>query len=286
MPTIAALTTFTPNTQIKSAEVNTNFSTLRTTLNTYGVFTDVARNITAVYTFDAAPVFTLAQTFPLAVTVTAGGITVTGNSTITGTLGGLTGLTVASGGATITGNSTLTGTLGGLTGLTVASGGAAITGNSSVTGNLNVTGTITGGTITVPAAGVQAGTFGAGSFVFQGGVTADSGEVKARTVRATRQTQSGAGGTANFANGNHVRHTMTGNGTLTLSGGTAGGVYTLEVLQDGTGGRTVSWSGAVWAGAIAPTSTTTPNRKDVYTFFYDGTNYLGVQFGKDFASTA
>jgi hypothetical protein len=191
-----------------------------------------------------------------------------GTSTTVGALTSTTGITVTTGGITVSG------------------GGAAVTGNSSVTGDLNVTGTITGGTIIVPAAGVQAGTFASGNFVFQGNVTADSGEVKSRTLRATRQTQSGSGGTANFANGSHVRHTMTGNGTITLSGGVVGGVYTVEVLQDATGGRTVAWSGATWAGGVVPTSTTTANRKDVFTFFFDGTAYLGVQFGANFASTA
>ena len=65
-------------------------------------------------------------------------------------------------------------------------------------------------------------------------------------LRADRVTQTGAGGSVAFTACNHVRHTMTGNGTLTLSGGVVGGIYTVEVLQDGTGSRTVAWSGAVW----------------------------------------
>lgn len=269
MPVIPALTTFTANTKAKSSEVNSNFSTLRSTLNTYGLFADVPATISAAYTFSVAP------TLSLGATITSGG------------------LTVSAGGLTVTGNSTIAGTLGGLTGLTVASGGASITGNSTVTGNLSVTGTVTGGTITVPAAGVTAGTFGSGNYVFPGNVTATSGTVTGQTVlasggqlRGARATQTGAGGTVNFSTANHVRHTMTGNGTITLSGGSAGGVYTVEVLQDGSGGRTVAWSGAVWPGGVAPTSTTTANRKDVFTFYFDGTNYLGVQFGANFASTA
>lgn len=262
MPVIPALTTFSANTLAKASEVNTNFSSIRTTLNTFGLFNDVAATVSAVFTYTAIPVFSVG------VTVSAGGVT------------------VSAGGVTVTGNSTITGTLGGLTGLTVASGGAAITGNSTVTGNLNVTGTVTGGTITVPAAGVQAGSFAAGNFVVTGTLTGTSLLTSGGQLRAARITQTGSGGTVSFATANHVRHTMTGNGTLTLAGGVAGGVYTVEVLQDGTGGRTVAWSGATWAGGVVPTSTTTANRKDVFTFYFDGTAYLGVQFGANFASTA
>jgi hypothetical protein len=108
MPTIASLTSFTANTQAKAAEVNANFSSIRTTVNTYAAFVDASATITGAWTFSTAPVFTNAQTFAAAVTITTGGLTVTAG-----------GLTVTAGGITATGNSTITGTLGGLTGVTV-----------------------------------------------------------------------------------------------------------------------------------------------------------------------
>lgn len=229
MPTISALTTFTANTQIKSAEVNANFSSIRTTVNTFAAFVDQAATISGAWTFTTAPTINAALT-----------------------LGGT---------------------------LTVSTGGAAITGNSTITGDVTINGAL-GGTYTVPAAKVAAGTLGTGAFTTNGSLIVTNGQ-----LRAPRATQSGAGGTVNFATANHIRHTMTGNGTLTLSGGVTGGVYTVEVLQDGTGGRTVAWAGGVvWAGGATPTATTTANRKDIYTFLFDGTNYCGVQFGANFAS--
>lgn len=191
-----------------------------------------------------------------------------------------------------------------------AAGTNAFTNNVTVGGTLGVTGTTTLGTvnagavsatsftgahsgsgsgltgITVSAANVTPGNFPTGNYDIDGTLNANAVTVDNGQMRGRRITQTGAGGTVSFATANHVRHTMTGNGTLTLAGGVAGGVYTVEVLQDGTGGRTVTWSGATWEAGIAPTSTTTANRKDVFTFFFDGSAYLGVVFGLNFASTA
>lgn len=133
MPVIGALTTFTANTRTKAAEVNANFSAVRTTVNTYGVFIDVACSISAVYTFNAVPVFALG------VTITAGGLSV-GAGGVTITAGGLS---VTAGGVTITAG-----------GLTVSASGATITGNSSITGTLSVSNTCTAATFSGSGAGL------------------------------------------------------------------------------------------------------------------------------------
>lgn len=135
MPTISALTTFTATTRAKAAEVNANFSSIRTTVNAYAAFVDSAATITGAWTFTTAPTISGALTVGNALTVTTGGLTVTGASTITGTLGGLTGLTVASGGAAITGNSSVTGTL---TATTFSGSGASLTNLPAA----NLTGTV------------------------------------------------------------------------------------------------------------------------------------------------
>jgi hypothetical protein len=72
--------------------------------------------------------------------------------------------------------------------------------------------------------------------------------------------------------------------TLTAAGRTMAaptnlkvGTYVLHVIQDGTGSRTITtWNGVFkWPAAIAPTLTTTANRRDIISFVCDGTNLYG-----------
>lgn len=64
---------------------------------------------------------------------------------------------------------------------------------------------------------------------------------------------------------------------LTFSAPTAAGTwFTLEVIQDGVGGRLVTWPGTVvWEGGVAPTLSTAASSKDVCSFLYDGSVYIG-----------
>jgi hypothetical protein len=136
MPTIAALTSFTANTRIKAAEVNTNFSSIRTTLNTYAAFVDLSATITGAWTFNTAPVFTNAQTFAAGVTITTGGLTVTAGASTFGagvTVTGTVAATTFSGsGASLTNipAGQLTGTIGATSGanLTNLNGSAIASG--------------------------------------------------------------------------------------------------------------------------------------------------------------
>ncbi len=88
---------------------------------------------------------------------------------------------------------------------------------------------------------------------------------------------SGTSKTLDWNNGNCQLLTLTGNVTLTLSNPAAGGRYLLELLQDGTGSRTVTFPAAVkWSGASAPTLTTTAGRTDIVTLYYNGTSYAAT----------
>lgn len=128
MPTIAALTSFTANTQAKAAEVNANFSSIRTTVNSYAAFIDTAATISGAWTFSTAPVFTNAQAFAgvvtaaVGVTITAGGLTVTAGASTFGaavTVTGTVAATLFSGsGASLTAlpSSALTGAMPALSG--------------------------------------------------------------------------------------------------------------------------------------------------------------------------
>jgi hypothetical protein len=102
-------------------DLNNTVGTIRTTVNSTALFTDLARTVTEVLTFSVPPVFSSAQTFADAVTVTTGGLTITAGG-LTVTAGASTfgaGVTVSAGGVTVTGDSSITGALTGMTGVTV-----------------------------------------------------------------------------------------------------------------------------------------------------------------------
>jgi len=72
--------------------------------------------------------------------------------------------------------------------------------------------------------------------------------------------------------------TLGGNRTLNApTNQNAGGFYSLLIVQDGGGSRTLSFNSAYkFTGATAPTLTTTPSAKDLIVFRSDGTNLLEV----------
>jgi hypothetical protein len=87
---------------------------------------------------------------------------------------------------------------------------------------------------------------------------------------------------------NNYQHTLNGNITAAfLNPPPAGrfGNLTIALVQDGVGGRTVTWPASVrWAGGAAPTQTLTANARDVFTFFTTngGTYWYGFAAGLNF----
>lgn len=80
-------------------------------------------------------------------------------------------------------------------------------------------------------------------------------------------------------------HTVTlgDNRTLAISNETAGQKFIINLVQDGTGSRTVTWFSTIkWAGGSAPTLTTTANKADSFGFLCTGTDaYYGFVIGQN-----
>lgn len=71
---------------------------------------------------------------------------------------------------------------------------------------------------------------------------------------------------------------LTANCTITLSNGVNGNTYRLILVQDATGGRTVSVNGVSWSGGTPPTLVTTANKAAVLTLLKTGAG-AGGYFG-------
>ena len=58
-----------------------------------------------------------------------------------------------------------------------------------------------------------------------------------------------------------------GNITISVTGELSNSIFTVRILQDGTGSRTVTWFSTIkWAGGSAPTLTTTGGKADTFIF--------------------
>jgi hypothetical protein len=87
------------------------------------------------------------------------------------------------------------------------------------------------------------------------------GKEKTATVTAT-----GAATTVNLVNGNTQVLTLNASTTLTLTGATSGTSCTLSlyIVQDGVGGRSITWPGGVkWPGGTAPTLSAAAAARDL-----------------------
>lgn len=93
----------------------------------------------------------------------------------------------------------------------------------------------------------------------------------------------GAAYTIDLANGSLQILTLTANATFTFPAPTLGKSFTLFLLQDATGSRTVTWPGTVkWPGSTAPTVTAAAAKGDKYVFTGDGTNWWGSVAGQSY----
>ena len=87
----------------------------------------------------------------------------------------------------------------------------------------------------------------------------------------------GTSQTLSLTSGTFQTATLTGNCTFTMPTATAGKSFILILTQDGTGGRTATFTSVKWPGGTAPTITTTATTgRDILTFVSDGTNWYGT----------
>ena len=94
---------------------------------------------------------------------------------------------------------------------------------------------------------------------------------------------SGTSQTLSLTNGTVQTVTLTGNCTFTMPTATAGKSFILIVVQDGTGGRTATFTSVKWPAGNAPTITATATTgRDILTFVADGTNWYGT-FAQNFS---
>jgi hypothetical protein len=92
----------------------------------------------------------------------------------------------------------------------------------------------------------------------------ENGETQFGGQYAATEYDAGNSGTSlalNWRNGNQQLVALTGNVTFTFSNPIYGATYRLILVQDATGGRTVTWPATVkWENDTAPTLTTTANK--------------------------
>lgn len=95
----------------------------------------------------------------------------------------------------------------------------------------------------------------------------------------------GATVTFDLGNGGYRKHKVTLGGarTLAISNGIVGQVFIIDLIQDATGSRTVTFFSTIkWAGGTVPTLTTTANKIDSFGFIVTSAgNYQGYVIGQN-----
>jgi hypothetical protein len=99
----------------------------------------------------------------------------------------------------------------------------------------------------------------------------------------TRQTLTDAATiTFNVTNGEEGVVTLGNTGrTLTITNPVMGRTYVFEAIQDATGNRTITtYTNVNWGTAGAPVLATAPTKRNLMSFYYNGTQLLGVHIGE------
>lgn len=110
-------------------------------------------------------------------------------------------------------------------------------------------------------------------------ITNGAGSIVVGLNMAFQTLTDGATITWNAANGFNATVTLGGVGrTLARSNWVNGATYTLRIVQDATGSRTITtWpTGIRWPNGVAPVLTTAANSVNIVSFLFDGTNVYGT----------
>lgn len=89
--------------------------------------------------------------------------------------------------------------------------------------------------------------------------------------------------TYDASNGFLAELTLTGNVTnFSVTNLASGHIYIITFVQDATGSRTLSGtSGFLWQGGTPPTLSTGAGSRDVFIFYYNGTNLVEINHMMD-----
>lgn len=171
------------------------------------------------------------------------------------------------------------------TAITPAQGGTGLT-TVGASGNV-LTSNGTAWLSQAPAAATGNITLG-NTTVSLGNTATSVGNLTLANVTVTNYTETlytantGTAITVALTNGTVQKLTMNASPTITMPTAAAGKSFVIMLAQDGTGSRTVTWSGVTWPGGTAPTVTSTASKMDIYSFFSDGTNTYGVTVGQNY----
>src|ERR1700677_4274644 len=179
----------------------------------------------------------------------------------------------------------------GATGPTGVPGAAANTGATGAAGAASVVTGPTGptGASSTGATGSAGPTGATGTFPLNANNSAIT-NVKTLTFDGEFSNGNSGSGTVaiNWNNGQEQVLTLTGNPTITFTAPPGVGTFKLRLIQDGTGGRTVTWptqgksaGNLAWNAATVITLSTGAADVDVLSIYYNG-SYYEVNYGNNF----
>lgn len=171
-------------------------------------------------------------------------------------------------------------------GLVTAASGVTVT---PAVGSITGLGTNVGTFLATPSSANLAAALtdetGTGAAVFGTNPTIVKPVMNARNQTAQSYSPAGAG-TATLDLSLADQHDIimpAGNITIALSNDTNNQIFSVSILQDGTGSRTVTWFNTIrWAGGSPPTLTTTASKRDRFVFIRTGSGtYDGLVAGQN-----